>query len=163
MRCYLDRFCLVYLDDILIYSRTEKEHLEYLRMVLDKLREYELFCKLSKCEHEKQYKKRRLPQMLQEIYCTTNLFSVRIFSARGKTRIKTRNMVRKGVRENFDPFCIAKRGRRIECCKVKMTKILALDHRSLDWAEDASNTRRWEHIDHGESKTVWTTLSWQTG
>jgi hypothetical protein len=57
MRSYLDRFCLVYLDDILIYSRTEKEHLEYLRIVLDKLREYELFCKLSKCEHEKQYTK----------------------------------------------------------------------------------------------------------
>jgi RNase H-like domain found in reverse transcriptase/Reverse transcriptase (RNA-dependent DNA polymerase) len=50
LRPYLDRFCLVYLDDILIYSRTEKEHVEHLRIILDKLRVHKLYCKLSKCE-----------------------------------------------------------------------------------------------------------------
>jgi hypothetical protein len=50
LRPYLDRFCLVYLIDILIYSRTEKEHVEHRRMVLDKLRVNKLYCKLSNCE-----------------------------------------------------------------------------------------------------------------
>lgn len=46
---YLDRFVIVYLDDILIYSETWEEHLEHLEMVLKKLREQKLFGKLSKC------------------------------------------------------------------------------------------------------------------
>jgi Reverse transcriptase (RNA-dependent DNA polymerase) len=50
LRPYLDRFCIVYLDNILIFSRTEKEHMEYLRMVLDKRRVHKLYFKLSKCE-----------------------------------------------------------------------------------------------------------------
>ena len=50
LRPYLDKFCLVYLDDILIYSRDEKEHLEHIRLVLEKLREHLLYAKMSKCE-----------------------------------------------------------------------------------------------------------------
>jgi Reverse transcriptase (RNA-dependent DNA polymerase) len=46
----LDRFRLAYLDDILIYSRAEKEHVKHLPMVLDKLRVQKLYCKLSKWE-----------------------------------------------------------------------------------------------------------------
>lgn len=55
---YLDRFVQVFLDDILIYSRNEKEHLEHLRLVLQCLRENKLYGKLSKCsffEKEIQY------------------------------------------------------------------------------------------------------------
>jgi hypothetical protein len=50
LRPYNDKFCLVYLDDILIYSRDEKEHLEHISLVLEKLREYRLHAKVSKCE-----------------------------------------------------------------------------------------------------------------
>src|SRR3954470_23613816 len=39
---YLDKFVVVYLDDILIYSKNEEEHAEHLRMVLMKLREHRL-------------------------------------------------------------------------------------------------------------------------
>jgi hypothetical protein len=46
---YLDRFVLVYLDDILIYSKSVKEHLVHLREVLSALRNAKLYCKLSKC------------------------------------------------------------------------------------------------------------------
>lgn len=45
----LDKFVLVFLDDILIYSKNEEEHLQYLRFVLQKLREHKLYRKLSKC------------------------------------------------------------------------------------------------------------------
>jgi hypothetical protein len=47
---YLDKFVVVFIDDSLIYSKNEEEHEEHLRLVLQKLREHELYAKLSKCE-----------------------------------------------------------------------------------------------------------------
>nr|ABA93571.1 retrotransposon protein, putative, Ty3-gypsy subclass [Oryza sativa Japonica Group] len=47
---YLDKFVVVFIDDILIYSRTKEEHEEHLRLALDKLREHQLYAKFSKCE-----------------------------------------------------------------------------------------------------------------
>jgi hypothetical protein len=47
---YLDKFVVVFIDDILIYSQSEEEHTDHLRMVLQRLREHELYAKLSKCE-----------------------------------------------------------------------------------------------------------------
>lgn len=49
-RPYLDRFVVVFIDDILIYSRDESEHDEHLRIVLQTLRDKQLFAKFSKCE-----------------------------------------------------------------------------------------------------------------
>jgi hypothetical protein len=42
-REYLDKFVIMFLDDILIYSRIEEEHEQHLRMVLKVLREHKLF------------------------------------------------------------------------------------------------------------------------
>jgi hypothetical protein len=50
LRPYLDKFVIVYLDDVLIYSRTLQEHLQHLRMVLTLLRKHKLYAKLSKCD-----------------------------------------------------------------------------------------------------------------
>jgi hypothetical protein len=47
---YLDKFVVVFIDDILIYSKFEEEHAEHLRIVLETLREKKLYAKLSKCE-----------------------------------------------------------------------------------------------------------------
>nr|AAT73686.1 putative polyprotein [Oryza sativa Japonica Group] len=47
---YLDKFVVVFIDDILIYSQTEEDHQHHLRLVLGKLREHQLYAKLSKCE-----------------------------------------------------------------------------------------------------------------
>ncbi|KAA3480700.1 integrase [Gossypium australe] len=49
-RLYLDRFVVVFIDDILIYSRDESEHAEHLRIVLQTLRDKQLYTKFSKCE-----------------------------------------------------------------------------------------------------------------
>ncbi|CAN1768730.1 Retrovirus-related Pol polyprotein from transposon 17.6 [Linum perenne] len=46
---YLDKFVIVFIDDILIYSKTREEHEEYLRIVFHRLREQQLFAKFSKC------------------------------------------------------------------------------------------------------------------
>ncbi|XP_052478451.1 uncharacterized protein LOC105775484 [Gossypium raimondii] len=49
-RPYLDRFVVVFIYDILVYSRDETEHAEHLRIVLQILREKKLYAKFSKCE-----------------------------------------------------------------------------------------------------------------
>ena len=46
----LDKFMVVFIDDILIYSETAEEHEEHLRVVLSRLREHKLYAKFSKCE-----------------------------------------------------------------------------------------------------------------
>jgi hypothetical protein len=52
-RSYLDKFVIVFLDDILIYSKSEEEHKKHLRMVLQVLREHQLYAKLRKCSFYK--------------------------------------------------------------------------------------------------------------
>jgi hypothetical protein len=47
---YLDKFIVVFIDGILIFSKTEEEHENHLRMVLEKLRSNQLYAKFSKCE-----------------------------------------------------------------------------------------------------------------
>ena len=48
LRPYLDDFVIVFLDDILIYSKDEETHARHLRLVLQKLREHQLYAKESK-------------------------------------------------------------------------------------------------------------------
>jgi hypothetical protein len=47
---YLDNFVVVFIDDILVYSRIEEEHEDHLCLVLQKLWDHKLYAKLSKCE-----------------------------------------------------------------------------------------------------------------
>ena len=50
---YLDKFVLVFLDGILIYSKNEEEHEENFRLTLQLLKEHQLYAKLSKCDFYK--------------------------------------------------------------------------------------------------------------
>jgi hypothetical protein len=47
---YLDKFVAVFIDDITVFSRSEEEYEEHLRLALQRLREHRLYAKLSKCE-----------------------------------------------------------------------------------------------------------------
>jgi hypothetical protein len=47
---YLYKFVIVFIDDILIYSKDKKEHAKYLRIALQVLREHQLYENFSKCE-----------------------------------------------------------------------------------------------------------------
>nr|GEX06781.1 hypothetical protein [Tanacetum cinerariifolium] len=49
-KLYLDKFVIVFIDDILIYSKDEKEHEEHLKEILELLKEEKLYAKFSKCE-----------------------------------------------------------------------------------------------------------------
>jgi hypothetical protein len=60
----LDKFVVVFIDDILIYSKNEEEHAKHLRIVLTRLREHQLYAKFSKCAfwlEEIQFLRRTLP------------------------------------------------------------------------------------------------------
>src|SRR6185312_5503728 len=46
----LDKFIVVFIDDILIYSKNEEEHEKHLRIILQRLRDHQLCAKFSKCE-----------------------------------------------------------------------------------------------------------------
>ena len=48
----LDKFVVVFIDDILVYSKNEEDHAEHLRIVLTRLREHKLYAKFSKCERK---------------------------------------------------------------------------------------------------------------
>ena len=47
---YLDQFVVVFIDDILIYSKSREDHEHHLKLVLQRLREHKLYAKLKKCE-----------------------------------------------------------------------------------------------------------------
>ena len=48
-REFLDKFVIVFIDDILVYSKSKEEHVHHLAQVLQILREKKLYAKLSKC------------------------------------------------------------------------------------------------------------------
>ncbi len=52
-REYMDEFVVVYLDDILIFSKNQEDHDKHVRLVLATLREHGLYTKLEKCEFNK--------------------------------------------------------------------------------------------------------------
>ncbi|GJR10926.1 putative reverse transcriptase domain-containing protein [Tanacetum coccineum] len=47
---YLDKFIIVFIDDILVYSKNKQEHKEHLKLILELLKKEELYAKFSKCE-----------------------------------------------------------------------------------------------------------------
>jgi hypothetical protein len=46
----LDKFVVVFIDDILVFCKSKKEHKEHLHIVLQQLRDHQLYAKFSKCE-----------------------------------------------------------------------------------------------------------------
>src|SRR4051812_21531192 len=47
---FLDKFVMVFIDDILIYSKNVEDHEKHLRLIMEKLREHQLYAKFDKCE-----------------------------------------------------------------------------------------------------------------
>ncbi|GJV47271.1 putative reverse transcriptase domain-containing protein [Tanacetum coccineum] len=50
LKPYLDKFVIIFIDDILIYSKTKEEHSEHLKIILDLLKKEKLYAKFSKCD-----------------------------------------------------------------------------------------------------------------
>ena len=49
LRLYLNKFVIIYLDDILIFSKNEEKHIEHVRLVMKAFRTNDFYVKLSKC------------------------------------------------------------------------------------------------------------------
>ena len=47
---YIDQFIVVFVDDILVFSQSKEEHEDHLRVILQILRDHQLYTKFSKCE-----------------------------------------------------------------------------------------------------------------
>ncbi|GJZ57516.1 putative reverse transcriptase domain-containing protein [Tanacetum coccineum] len=62
---YLDKFVIVFIDDILIYSKSKQEHEKHLKIILDLLKKEELYAKFSKCEFW-------IPKLLKQKFVQTN-------------------------------------------------------------------------------------------
>ncbi|WVZ50288.1 hypothetical protein U9M48_001557 [Paspalum notatum var. saurae] len=71
----LDKFVVVFIDDILIYSKNEKEHEEHLRVVLTRLREHKLYAKFSKCASGVAVD----PSKVKDVTSTGNYHEIRSF------------------------------------------------------------------------------------
>ncbi|GKA18283.1 putative reverse transcriptase domain-containing protein [Tanacetum coccineum] len=66
---YLDKFVIVFIDDILIYSKDEKEHEEHLKAILELLKKEKLYAKFSKCEFW-------IPKLIKQKLCSAPILAL---------------------------------------------------------------------------------------
>nr|GEU48617.1 hypothetical protein [Tanacetum cinerariifolium] len=72
---YLDKFVIVFIDDILIFSRNKKEHEEHLKAIIELLKKEELYAKFSKCEFWI-LKEEAAFQLIKQKLCSTPILSL---------------------------------------------------------------------------------------
>ncbi|GJR19234.1 putative reverse transcriptase domain-containing protein [Tanacetum coccineum] len=77
-RPYLDKFVIVFIDDILIYSKTKEEHDAHLRLILELLKKEELYAKFSKCDFwlSKGEKEETAFQTLKQKLCSAPILAL---------------------------------------------------------------------------------------
>ncbi|GKF08402.1 putative reverse transcriptase domain-containing protein, partial [Tanacetum coccineum] len=75
---YLDKFVIVFIDDILIYSKSEEEHAEHLKLTLELLKKEELYVKFLKCEFwlSKSEKAEAAFQLLKQKLCSAPILAL---------------------------------------------------------------------------------------
>ncbi|KAL0345854.1 UNVERIFIED_CONTAM: Transposon Ty3-I Gag-Pol polyprotein [Sesamum radiatum] len=82
-----DRFVVVYLDDIVVYLESLTDHLVHLRVVFQKLREYELYAKKEKCE-----------------FCCEQITFLGHVISQGKIQMDSRKEIHQGLFQNCEPL-----------------------------------------------------------
>nr|GEY50903.1 putative reverse transcriptase domain-containing protein [Tanacetum cinerariifolium] len=153
---YLDKFVIVFIDDILIYSRNEKEHKEHLKALLELLKEEKLYAKFSKCEFW-------IPKIRQFLGLAGYYWRfIEGFLKIAKSMMK---LTQKGIKFNWSE----KEENAFQLIKQKLCSapILALPERSEDFVVycDASHKelgsvvfalKIWRHYLYGTKCTVFT-------
>ncbi|GKA12726.1 putative reverse transcriptase domain-containing protein [Tanacetum coccineum] len=132
-KMYVDKFVIVFIDDILIYSKNKKEHEEHLKAILELLRKEELYAKFSKCEFwiPKGDKQEAAFQTLKHKLCSAPILAL---PQGAENFIVYCNASHKGLRavlmQNEKVIAYASRQLKIHE-KNYTTHDLELDHKSL--------------------------------
>ncbi|GJY11421.1 putative reverse transcriptase domain-containing protein [Tanacetum coccineum] len=81
-KSYLDKFVIVFIDDILIYSKIEEEYAKHLKLILELFKEEELYAKFSKCEFwlSKSEKAEAAFQLLKQKLCSASILALPILA-----------------------------------------------------------------------------------
>ncbi|GJZ63609.1 retrotransposon protein, putative, ty3-gypsy subclass, partial [Tanacetum coccineum] len=144
-KLYLDKFVIVFIDDILIYSKTKEDHEVHLRLVLELLRKEKLYAKFSKCLGERE----EAFQTLKSKLCDAPILSLP-----------------DGVKD-FVVFCDAS-NQGLGCVLMKRGKVIAYASRQLKIHEKNYTThdlelgavvfvvKTWRHYLYGTKSVIYT-------
>ncbi|GJS00891.1 putative reverse transcriptase domain-containing protein [Tanacetum coccineum] len=170
-RPYLDKFVIVFIDDILIYSKTREEHVEHLRFVLELLKKEKLYAKFSKCEFWQREKAPRAPSEVHSFLELAGYYRrfIENFSKISKSlTILTQKSLLDGP-EDFVVYCDTS-GLGLGCVLMQIGKVIAYAYRQLKIHEKNYTThdlelgavvfalKIWRHYLYGTKSRRWIEL-----
>ncbi|GJZ77633.1 putative reverse transcriptase domain-containing protein [Tanacetum coccineum] len=164
-RPYLDKFVIVFIDDILIYSKTQEEHVKHLRLVLELLKKEKMYAKFSKCEfwlREVQF----LGHVINGLARYYRRFIENFSKIAKSLTILTQKALPDGP-EDFMVYCDAS-GIGLGCVLMQRGKVIAYASRQLKIHEENYTThdlelgafvfalKIWRHYLYGTTSVIYT-------
>ncbi|GJX41259.1 reverse transcriptase domain-containing protein [Tanacetum coccineum] len=148
-KLYMDKFVIVFIDDISIYSKMKEDHENHLRLMLDLLRKENLYAKFSKCEFWLQETfHRNSPRLLKHSYVVTLEESKYEFGEKWKKLFKLKDNLCNATKigrypngvEDFAVYCDAS-NQGLGCVLMQRDKVIAYASRQLKIHKKKYTTR----------------------
>ncbi|GJY91493.1 reverse transcriptase domain-containing protein [Tanacetum coccineum] len=129
-KLYLDKFVIVFIDDIFIYSKTKEDHENHLRLMLDLLRKEKLYAKFSKCEFWLQEKAPTTPSEVRSFLGLAGYYT-RVIKNFSKIAKPLTSLTQKNQKvEDFVVYCDAS-NQGLGCVLMQRDKVIAYASRQL--------------------------------